>query len=115
MRSIENFFDFIKSSPTAIQASDKIRKILNDSGFTELSEKDAEAYRDGGKHFVVRSDSTVIAFKGGKDAQSFMICSSHNDTPAFKLTSTSEAIGVYSSLSTEKYGGSILYSWLNLA
>ena len=42
-----------------------------------------------------------------------MIVSSHSDFPAFKLKSVPESVGVYTTLNVEKYGGSILYSWLD--
>lgn len=113
MNTTSRFFDFISAAPTSYHAAEKIKSILTEKGFTELSEKDAEAYRDGGAHFVIRSDSTLIAFKGGRNKESFMISASHSDTPCFKLTSLSETTSLYSTLATERHGGIIHYSWLD--
>ena len=41
-----------------------------------------------------------------------MICASHSDSPSFKAKSIAED-GAYARLSTEKYGGMIMYSWLD--
>lgn len=102
-------FEFIKKSPTPYHAVAEIRRRLLECGFSEISEKDSAAYEtDSG--FVIR-DSSVIAFKGNSLDTGFMICASHNDTPTFKVKGMRS--GAYASLSTETYGGSIYYSWLD--
>ena len=108
MNNNRGLFDFIKKSPTPYHAVAEIRKRLLECGFSEISEKDPSAYEiDSG--FVIR-DSSIIAFKGTLDS-GFMICASHNDTPAFKVKNTKS--GTYAALATETYGGSIYYSWLD--
>ena len=109
MSIASELIDFIKKSPTAYHTVDTVKNMLLADGYTECSEKDYTSFSDGGKHFAIRNGTSLIAFRG-KHTGGFMICASHSDTPAFKLKS--ELSGTYARASVEKYGGSILYSWL---
>jgi len=104
-------FEFIKKSPDAYHAVENIKTRLISAGYTEISECDLSAFSDGGAHFVVRGGSSVIAFRGSTDG-GFMITASHSDNPSFKVKEN-VASGAYAKLNTEKYGGMILYSWLD--
>lgn len=106
------FFNILKSCPTAYHTVDTVRKQLISAGYTEISESDIYAFSDGGKHFVIRNGSSVIAFHG-REKNGFMICASHGDSPTFKLVTTDEKISAYARLSVERYGGMIYYSWLD--
>lgn len=111
MTYTQGLFDFIKSSPTAYHAVETVKAALTLAGYTEISEGDSLGFSDGGKHFVVRGGTSIIAFRGRSDG-GFMICASHSDSPTFKVK-TEETAGPYLRLSTEKYGGMIYYSWLD--
>ena len=112
MSYTKELFDFIKSSPTAYHTVDTIKNMLIGAGFTEVGENDAEGLSDGGKHFVIRGGSSIIAFKGRADRGGFMISASHSDSPAFKIKGEACLAG-YTGLATEKYGGMIHYTWLD--
>lgn len=112
MSTVSSLKEFIKSSPTAYHAVDTVKNILIAAGYTELSERDVAAYSDGGRHFTVKNGSSIIAFRGGSEHGGFMITAAHSDTPAFKVKETTAA-APYSKLLTERYGGMILYSWLD--
>ncbi len=105
-------FKFIKNSPTAYHTVDTVKRALLDAGYTELSERECENYSDGGRHFVIRDGSSIIAWRGRREG-GFMICASHGDSPAFRVKRSPELKGDYVRLSTEKYGGMIHYSWLD--
>lgn len=113
MKNLENLFAFIKKSPTAFHTVNTVKEELLQSGFTELSEGDSFSLSDGGKYFVTRNGSSIIAFKYKENSNGFMIVSSHSDSPAFRVKMTHELTGAYTRLETEKYGGMILYSWLD--
>ena len=110
MAYVNELIDFIKSSPTAFHTVETVKKSLVEAGYTQVCECDPKSFSDGGKHFVIRGDSSIIAFKG--KGNGFMITASHSDSPCFKvkgeLTSAS-----YTRLATEKYGGMIHYTWLD--
>ena len=113
MKLLNGLFDFIKKSPTAYHAADTVAKILVENGYTELYEGSHWALNDGGRYFVRRNCSSLIAFRTVKGARGFMIAASHTDSPTFRVKLSGEKGGAYSRLDVEKYGGMIYYSWLD--
>lgn len=110
---MKDFFDFVKNSPTPFHATENIRRMLLDEGYTELNESDEWALEPGGKYFTVRHGSALAAFRAVPEAKSFMIAASHTDSPALKVKISEESIGGVTRLPVEKYGGMIMYSWLD--
>ena len=113
MNLTNELFNFIKKCPTALHTVDTLKKMLKEVGFVEIREGDKEAFISEGKYFVTRGDSSIIAFSAPASAEGFCVVASHTDTPAFKITGINERQGAYASVPVEKYGGSILYSWLD--
>ena len=56
-------FDCINASPTAFHAVWNIKETLKAAGYTELCEADEWRVVPGGKFFVRRNDSSIIALK----------------------------------------------------
>ena len=113
MKHVDGLFEFIKKSPSAYHAVNTVREMLDEAGYTELYESDRWKLAVGGKYYVVRNGTSIIAFRTVKDARGFMIAASHSDCPTFRVKMTPEAIGAYTRLEVEKYGGMIYYSWLD--
>ncbi len=110
MSYANSLINFINNSPTAFHTVKSVKDALLKAGFTEVFEKEPSAFSDGGKHFVVRGGSSIIAFKGKGDG--FMITASHSDSPCFKVKGELSS-ATYTRLATEKYGGMIHYTWLD--
>ena len=110
MSLCNSFIDFVNASPTSYHAIDNIAHMLCEAGYTYISEGDVRSFSDGGKHFTVRNGSSIIAFRGKGDG--FTVVASHSDTPAFAVKGSTTALP-YTRINVEKYGGSILYSWLD--
>ena len=95
----ENLISFIENSPTAFHAVDEISKILSEHGFIRLHEHNEWNIVPGGKYFVTRNLSSVIAFAIPEEIteKSFLITASHTDSPTYKLKASSEtdAFGKY--------------------
>ena len=106
----KNLIDFLNSSKTAYHAIANISSRLEEKGFERLYEGDAWSLKQGGRYYVVRGGSSVIAFvnNGG----GFMIGAAHSDSPSFRVKEDS-LLGAYVKLDTEKYGGGINYTWLD--
>ena len=86
MDRLEQFLNFAEQSPTAFHAAAGFREMLKDAGFAELKETDPWLVDAGGKYYVVRNDSAVIAFEVPETGfSSFRIVAAHGDSPAFKL------------------------------
>ncbi len=107
----KNMLAFIDASPSPFHAVKNISDALEGAGFVRLFEKNRWEVKEGGKYYVIRNGSSVIAFKKGSEGSPFMICASHSDSPSFKIKE--EEKGVYVRLATEKYGSMMLYSWFD--
>ena len=114
----EHLIDFTYSSPTAFHATENVKQRLLKNKFTQLSESDKWKLKKGGKYFVVRNDSALVAFIIGskKHATSgIRMVGTHTDSPCFRIKPTPEMVAErkYFKLNTEVYGGPILNTWLD--
>ena len=114
---------FIDQCPTAFHTVDSIRQILEKYGYRECLEEESWGLETGGKYFVTRNDSSLIAFRipnrkdGGKvaDFTGYMIAASHSDSPAFRIKANPEmkTAGAYVRLNVERYGGMLIAPWFD--
>ncbi|MEG0277260.1 MAG: M18 family aminopeptidase [Coprobacillus sp.] len=113
----EDMMKFIKKSPTAFHVVENIKNQLLDDHYHELLESEKWHLEQGKKYFVIRNQSSIIAFKIGQrlDNYSFHVVASHSDSPTFKLKESAEieVKNKYVQLNTEGYGGMICSSWLD--
>lgn len=114
----KDMLNFIENSPTCFHAIANIKEMLMQSDFTELDEKEAWKIIPGKAYYVVRNDSSIIAFRipeSMAEIKGFHMVASHSDSPTFKVKETPEIIveDKYVKLNTEKYGGMILSTWLD--
>ena len=115
-QEINELLEFIQNSPSMFHVIDNIKNILMHEGFQELLEGDIWEVELGKKYYVVRNDSSMIAFQLPKCVpKGFHLIASHSDSPTFKIKENPE-ISVenqYLKINTERYGGMILSSWLD--
>lgn len=111
----KGLFEYIKRSPTAYHACAESAKILEGKGYTELFEGSNWNIEKGGRYFVRRNGSSLIAFRAPKnELYGFMITASHSDSPCLKIKDNSALTdATYTRLSTEVYGGPIYSTWLD--
>ncbi|MBR3825442.1 MAG: M18 family aminopeptidase [Lachnospiraceae bacterium] len=111
-----DLIEFIWNSPSAFHVVDNIKTKLLQQDFQELKEREVWKIEGGKGYFVVRNDSSVIAFRTPKkEAKGFHVIASHSDAPTFKVKEKPELVAEehYIRLNTEKYGGMIQSSWLD--
>ena len=115
MDVLEKFLNFAEQSPTAFHAAANLAEMLREAGYTELRETDPWLVDAGGRYFVVRNDSAVIAFAVPETGfASFRIVAAHGDSPAFKLKEFFEDKSeAYVRVNVEKYGGMIMSTWMD--
>ncbi len=113
MSNAQKLIDFIKKSPTGFHAIDTIVRELE--GFEPLQESENWRLQPGGKYYVTRNRSSIIAFTLPKAPfKAFQLIASHSDSPTFKIKENAEiAKGKYVQLDTERYGGMIMSSWFD--
>ena len=109
--------DFIKYSPSCFHAVHQLSRMLDQAGYQRLMECERWALEKGGKYYVTRNGSSIIAFHVGQqlDNYHFQITASHSDSPSYKVKEKAELKGKggYLQLNTEGYGGMICSSWLD--
>ncbi|MDO5299331.1 MAG: M18 family aminopeptidase [Clostridia bacterium] len=113
---VSHFIEFVRRSPSAFHAVDEITRTLLERGFTPLSEQDAWSVAPGGRYFVTRNRSSVVAFAIPECGFApFQIVASHSDSPTFKLkpAAEDEVCGQYVRLNVERYGGMIMSTWFD--
>lgn len=111
---IKGLFDFIKSSPSAYHTVASVKARLAADGYVELEEGERIPQSGCGKYYVTRNGSSIIAFRTSADPRGFMIVASHSDSPAFRLKMSEDITSsAYATLDVERYGGMIMYSWLD--
>ena len=112
----EELLAFIQKSPTCFHAVAAMKEILEAEGYGELREEDRWNLEKGGKYYVTRNDSALIAFAIPKEeAKGYRIMASHSDSPTFKIKENPEmeVEGRYVKLNVERYGGMICAPWFD--
>jgi aspartyl aminopeptidase len=112
---VTKLVNYLDTSYTAFHAVKNAKKVLLDNGFSALSERATWKLEKGGKYFVERGESAIIAFTiGNTDNLVYKIVASHTDSPALKIKENPLLkCENYYKLNVEKYGGGILYSFLD--
>ncbi len=115
MNTVQNFLSFLRRSPSCYHAIDALKTRLTDEGYTELCEAEKWELKKGGKYYVVRNSSSLLAFRVPKKAPtSYIMAAAHSDSPAFKVKENAELTsGPYVRLDTEKYGGMLMSTWFD--
>ena len=115
MDALRDLMNFLQASPTAYQAVDNLCAMLDAAGFEQLEERESWRIAPGGKYYVTRNQSSLIAFRVPEGGLThFQIVASHSDSPAFKLKPAAgrDSQG-YALLNVEKYGGMIMSTWFD--
>lgn len=116
--NIKNFMSFLDNTPSGYHAAFNLFRLLLAEGYKQLSEHEDWELLPGGKYFMVRGGTTLIAFKipkvePGTEPMGFMLSASHLDRPTFKVKENGELTGTYTRLATERYGGMLIAPWLD--
>jgi aspartyl aminopeptidase len=108
----QDLLDFIDASPSPWHAVATLEQRLRVDGYTRLDERKLWRLSSGDRHYVIRGDSSLIAFQVGEKATAdsgFRIIGAHTDSPGLRL----KPKAAYGSeqltrLGVEPYGGPIL-------
>lgn len=108
---------FLDRSPTPFHAAAESASRLGAAGFSEISEREAWTLRPGDRRYVVRGDSTVVAFVAGTEPPAragFRVIGAHTDSPNLRVKPIADvnARG-YQQLGVEVYGGVLHSTWMD--
>ena len=110
----ERLLQFLDASPSVYHAAANIENELKNAGYARLDEAEKWELIPGGKYYLTRGGSAVLAFRVPQGTpKGFMMSASHSDRPTFKVKENGELGGAYTRLATEKYGGMIISTWLD--
>ena len=87
---------------------------LQAQGYEPLQERDEWKLVPGGKYYLTRGGSAVMAFRVPQAApQGFLMSAAHADRPTFKVKENGELTTAYAKLAVERYGGMLIAPWLD--
>ncbi len=120
----QDMMNFINNAATAFQAVAETAAKLEKNGYERLYEADEWKIVPGDKKYVVRNDSSLIAFRVPKQSEcqdsqimyrGFRMICAHSDSPSFKIKETPGMVSgeTYLKLNVENYGGMIKESWMD--
>lgn len=116
----QGFIDFVNASPTPYHAVFSVKKELELAGFEELKERsnwDNSTLINGGKYYVTRNESSIIAFTIGEDYKpnnGIAMVGAHTDSPCLKIKPISKRTSEgFIQVGVEQYGGLIAHSWFD--
>ena len=113
-RRLESFTEYLNSAHSVYHAVSGVVWALEAEGYNQLHECEQWQLLPGGKYYVTRGDSAVIAFRlPQEEPVGFMMAAGHGDRPTFKIKENWELTGSYTRLATEKYGGMLIAPWLD--
>ena len=112
--NISEFIEFLDNSPSCYHAAYNLVKKMRAEGYIQLQEHEEWVLEPGKKYFMVRGGTTLIAFRiPTASPKGFMMSAAHVDRPTFKVKGNGELEGRYTRLSTERYGGMIMSTWMD--
>ena len=109
--------EFIDESPSTYHVVKNCSDILDENGFERIMPREKWEIKKGGKYFLKKSSSTIIAFTVGEDfdvKNGFKIFGAHTDSPCFRIKPNPEIVTEnVGRLNIEVYGGPILSTWFD--
>ena len=108
---------FLDASPTPYHAVTSMKAVLLNAGFSELNERDDWDLSPGGRYFVIREASSIVAFtlgKGKLTEQGWRMVGAHTDSPCLRLKPNPDLHRQgYYQLGVDVYGGALLNPWFD--
>ena len=112
--SVQHLCEFLDASPSVYHAVAFLENMLSSAGYNRLRLGERWSLAPGGKYYLTRGGSAVLAFRIPEgDCRGFAISASHSDRPCFKLKENPELPGTYTRLAVERYGGMLMAPWLD--
>lgn len=114
---VKGFINFIDESVSVYHASMNVQCQLENCGYRKLKENERWNLERGGRYYVERNDTAVIAFAIPDKydiKHGFRIIATHLDSPAIKLKlKRFSTCGNTNVIGSEVYGGAIYNTWLD--
>jgi len=113
----QGLLDYLTASPTPFHVVKNTKYRLDQAGFQALDESHAWQLEPGGKYYVIRNESSIIAFTLTNNPvleTGFHMIGAHTDSPCLKVKPNPEKHQHgYFQLGVEVYGGALLNPWFD--
>ncbi len=86
--TIKQLDQFINASPSPWHAVEQAASLLNQQGYTRLDESSGWQLQHGGKYYVIRGESSIVAFSLPSQLDQiprFNISAAHTDSPCLRI------------------------------
>jgi aspartyl aminopeptidase len=108
---------FIDASPTPYHAVAEAERRLGAAGFLPLAETETWSLAPGARHWVVRGESSLLAFEVGEAPPAdagFHAIGAHTDSPNLRVKPSPDVTAHgCRQLAVEPYGAALLHTWLD--
>ena len=112
-----SLISYLDASPTPFHAAAESARLLRDAGFVALAEHEPWQLQPGTRAYVIRADSSLVAFVCGEKQPSeagFLLIGAHTDSPNLRIKPSPDVSRHgYRQLAVEAYGGVLLTTWLD--
>lgn len=111
---MKDLFSFLDHSVSPYHSVCQAAGFLEKAGFARLQEEDSWQLLPGGRYYVTRNQSSIIAFvvSDGKP-EYYHLTASHSDSPTFRIKKNKMDGKFYARSEVERHGGMIQSSWLD--
>lgn len=115
MEQVEKVIEYLKRSHSPFHVVALLSERLKEEGYEELREEKEWSLKEGGRYFVTRNGSSLIAFRLPVGAsKGFHLSCVHTDSPTFKVKPNPVIqTGDGYVLNVEPYGGMIDSTWMD--
>jgi len=114
---LDGLLAFLSGSPSPWHAVNNMAAMLTKAGFEQIKESDEWTLSAGGRYFVTRNDSSIIAFiqgAGQSPTDGIRAVGAHTDSPCLKVKPNPECQNAgLQQLGVEPYGGVLLGPWFD--
>ncbi len=109
--------NFLTAATTPFHAVGQMIARLTTAGFSRLADDSEWQIKPGGRYFLTRNDSSLVAFIAGSDsppAAGMRIIGAHTDSPCLMVKPSPElhSHGLFQ-LGVQVYGGALLNPWFD--
>ena len=105
---------FLDKAHSFYHTTANLAAMLEDAGYTRLSESADWDLTSGGKYYISRGSTSILAFRVPQTQPTgYMMSATHCDHPTFRVKVNGELTGTYTRVATEKYGGVLMAPWLD--
>ena len=114
-----DFLSFVNASPTPFHAVKSAKERLLRAGYKEIKERDSwsSVCSPGGKYFLTRNASTIVAFAIGRKwrpGNPISMVGTHTDSPCLRIKPVSKKQGDgFVQVGVETYGGGLWHTWFD--